>query len=275
MKIIESLLSIDPNYIAVGLILLFYSLEFILKKEFPFSYRTGHFLQNALFQILFLLGNIAFAYLIVFVITWFTNQKIGLLYLINIPYWLKVVLAVPLIDFTTYWFHRTAHKLPFVWRFHRVHHSDTSLDSSSYMRAHPIESFFWFGAGNIVACGVFGLDLMGLGLYFLVSTPIVILEHTNLRFPRWWDKTFGIILTTPNLHKIHHDQDQFYTDSNFADIFILWDKIFGTYKYKSPEQIQFGLKEFDEKKKQTFLYLLKSPFIKIERVHSQIAPEKK
>ncbi len=91
------------------------------------------------------------------------------------------------------------------------------------------------------------------------------MEHSNLRFPSWLDNTVGLVITTPNLHKIHHDQDQQYTDSNFADIFILWDRIFGTYSYKPAEQVKLGLAEFDEEKKQTFWYLIKSPFIKIER----------
>ena len=67
---------------------------------------------------------------------------------------------------------------------------------------------------------------------------------------------------------MHHEQYQYYTDSNFADIFILWDRIFGTFKYKPPSQITFGLKEFDEDRKQTFWYLLKSPFINMGRVSS-------
>jgi sterol desaturase/sphingolipid hydroxylase (fatty acid hydroxylase superfamily) len=68
---------------------------------------------------------------------------------------------------------------------------------------------------------------------------------------------------------VHHEQDQYYTDSNFADIFILWDRLFGTYKYKPVDQIKFGLKEFDEEKKQSFWYLIKSPFIKVKRITSE------
>jgi sterol desaturase/sphingolipid hydroxylase (fatty acid hydroxylase superfamily) len=83
------------------------------------------------------------------------------------------------------------------------------------------------------------------------------------------DKTFGMIFTTPNLHKVHHHREQYYTDSNFADIFILWDKLFGTYKYVPVKDIRYGLDEFDEPKKQTFWYLLISPFINIKRVQSQ------
>ena len=68
------------------------------------------------------------------------------------------------------------------------------------------------------------------------------------------------------MHKVHHDQDQHYTDSNFSDIFILWDRLFGTYKSKPIEEIKLGLKEFDEEKKQSFWYLMKSPFINVKRI---------
>jgi sterol desaturase/sphingolipid hydroxylase (fatty acid hydroxylase superfamily) len=173
-----------------------------------------------------------------------------------------------MIDMITYWFHRMSHKVPVLWRFHRIHHSDTTMDSTTYFRSHPVEILFWFGFSNILAAGIFGLDLLTLGLYFVVVTPFFILDHNNLRFPVLPDKTFGQVITTPNLHKIHHEQEQYFTDSNFADIFILWDRLFGTYKYKPVEEIKFGLKEFDENKKQTFWYLFISPVFDIKRKSS-------
>jgi sterol desaturase/sphingolipid hydroxylase (fatty acid hydroxylase superfamily) len=65
---------------------------------------------------------------------------------------------------------------------------------------------------------------------------------------------------------MHHSQDQHFTDSNYADIFVFWDKLFGTFTYAPVSEIKFGLKEFDDEKKQTLWYLLKSPFIHIPRV---------
>ena len=150
-------------------------------------------------------------------IEWLNKQEIGFFYFVHVPYWLKLLLALVMFDFTSYWFHRAAHKVPFIWRFHRVHHSDTTLDASSNFRGHPLESFLWFGVSNIVAAAVFGLNLVSLGLYFLLLTPFFIIEHANLRFPTWLDRTVGLVITTPNIHKIHHDQDQHYTDSNFSD----------------------------------------------------------
>lgn len=269
METMNKLLSIDLNYIFIGMMVLFYSLEQILSTQFKFNKRPQHLGHNVLFQVAFYVCNIFYATVTVFSIEWLNNHQVGLFYLVQVPVWLKLIAGVALFDMTSYWFHRVAHKVPLLWRFHRVHHSDTSMDASTFFRGHPIESLLWFGTSNIIAAGIFGLDLMTLGLYFLVATPFFFLEHSNLRFPKWVDKSFGLIFTTPNLHKIHHEQDQHYTDSNFSDIFILWDRIFGSFTHKPVEEIKFGLKEFDEDKKQTFWYLMKSPFISMGRVTSE------
>lgn len=265
MKELEYLLSIDINYIAIGLIAVFFTLEQILSTQFSFRNRGKHFWNSFLFQILFFLGNLFWAGVTVFSIEWLNQQEIGLFHLIELPLWASLILGILVLDLTTYWFHRIAHRVPVLWRFHRVHHSDTTLDSSSYFRSHPLEVLFWFGSTPILVAGIFGLDLFVIGFYYLVLTPFLVLEHSNLRFPAWMDRTLGIIFTTPNLHKIHHDQDQRFTDSNYADIFILWDRLFGTYRYKPADQVKLGLKEFDEEGKQTFWYLVRSPFIRIER----------
>jgi sterol desaturase/sphingolipid hydroxylase (fatty acid hydroxylase superfamily) len=268
METLNQLLSINPNYIIIGLMVTFYSLEQIFATQFEYRKRPQHLAHNVLFLAAFFVGNLLWATVTVFSIDWLNNHHIGLFYLINIPVWIKLVLGVALFDMVNYWFHRLAHKTPFLWRFHRVHHSDTSMDASTNFRSHPLELLLYFGTASIVAAGIFGLDLLALGLFFLVSTPFFFMEHSNLRCPTWVDKTFGLVFTTPNIHKVHHEQDQHFTDSNFSDIFIFWDRLFGTYKYKLPHEVKVGLKEFDEDRKQTFWYLMKSPFIRIDRVHS-------
>jgi sterol desaturase/sphingolipid hydroxylase (fatty acid hydroxylase superfamily) len=269
METLQKILAIDINYILIGMMVIFYSLEQLLTTQFKFKKRPHHLFHNILFQVVLYSANLLWATVTVFSIEWLNNHKIGLFYLLEMPLWLKLVVGVVVFDFVTYWFHRIAHITPVLWRFHRVHHSDTSMDASTNFRSHPVEIIFWFGTSSIVAAGIFGLDLLALGLYFLVITPFFFLEHSNLKFPIWIDKTVGLIFTTPNIHKVHHEKDQFYTDSNFADIFIIWDRMFGTFKYKPPDQIDFGLKEFEEDKKQTFWYLIRSPFISIGRVTSE------
>jgi sterol desaturase/sphingolipid hydroxylase (fatty acid hydroxylase superfamily) len=270
METLNKLVSIDLNYIIIGLIVVFFTLEQVVSTQFKYSKRSQHLFNNFLFFIAFFIGNIVWVTVLVFSIERLNKNEIGLFYLVELPLWLKLILGVAMIDLVTYWFHRMAHRVPLVWRFHRVHHSDTSMDSSTYFRGHPFELFFWFGTSNIIAAGLFGLNLMNLGLYFLVATPFFIIEHTNVRFPKWIDKTFGLVFTTPNLHKVHHEKDQHYTDSNYADILILWDRLFGTYKYKPAEELDIGLEEFKDDKKQTFWYLFISPFINIRRVRQEV-----
>jgi sterol desaturase/sphingolipid hydroxylase (fatty acid hydroxylase superfamily) len=267
MEKLKMLLDINGNYIIIGLLVIFYTMEQVLSTPFKFNNRPRHLFHNVLFQVVFVIANYFFAMLQVFSIEWFNNHHVGLLYLLQIPYWLKLLIGVALFDMTTYWFHRMAHKIPLLWRLHRVHHSDTTMDSTTFFRGHPLEILV-FGTSNIVAAAIFGLDLITLGLYFFIVIPLVFVEHTNLLFPRWIDSTLGWIFVTPNLHKVHHQQNRHYTDSNFADIFIIWDRLFGTYKYLPVKKIKYGLKEFDDNKKQTFLYQMKSPFINIKRITS-------
>ena len=274
MEKLQALLNIDSNYIIIGLLITLYTMEQILNRPFRFSKRPQHLLNNILFQIVFLIANYFFAIFQVFCIQWLNDNHIGLLQQVQLPFWAKLIIGVALFDMTTYWFHRSAHKVPLLWRLHRVHHSDTTMDSSTFFRGHPLEILV-FGNASIIAVALFGMDMLTFGLYLFIFIPFAFLEHTNLYFPAWVDKTLGLIFVTPNFHKVHHDQDQHYTDSNFADIFIFWDRLFGTFKRKPVKEIKYGLAEFDDAKKQSFLYLMKCPFINITRVSSEELHKKK
>jgi len=261
-------LGIDPNYIVIGLIVFFFSLEQITKSQFDFKKRINHLFQNVLFQIILVGLNIFFVTFQVFSIEWLNSNHIGLLYLIELPIWAKLFISVALYDLTAYWVHRGTHKIPLLWRFHRVHHSDTTMDSSTVFRFHPIELILVFGIGNIVTAALFGTDVFSMALYYFILYVFFFIEHANLKYPRWLNSTLGLIFVMPDHHRVHHQQDQFYTDSNYADILIIWDRLFGTFKLMPVEQMKYGLVEFEEDKKQTFLYLIKSPFINIKRITS-------
>jgi sterol desaturase/sphingolipid hydroxylase (fatty acid hydroxylase superfamily) len=263
-NIVKSINSIDANYLIIFLIALFYSLERLLGTPFKFDRRLDHFLNNFILMIAFYFANLAFAVVQVGIITWSSLNQVGLFYWIEIPLWLKVIVGVMCLDFTSYWFHRLAHTLPLFWRVHRVHHSDTTMDSSTFFRGHPLEVLI-FGTSSALACIALGIDLPILGVYFVVLLPFQVAQHANIQLPDWTDKVFGKVFITPNIHKAHHDQNQYYTDSNFADIFVFWDQLFGTYKCVSVKSLHYGLREFSANKKQTFWYLMISPFLKIDR----------
>lgn len=275
MEKIQKLVEIDPNYIIVVLLVILFTMEQLFNRPFRFNKRWQHLANNILFLLAFTFVNYFFAIFQVFCIQWLIDHKAGLLNYVAIPYWAKLIAGVALFDMTSYWFHRLAHKVPLLWRLHRVHHSDTSMDSSTFFRGHPVEIGV-FGTASIIAVALFGMDMLTFGLYIFIFTFFAFFEHANLNFPKWLDKTVGLIFVTPNFHKVHHEQDQYYTDSNFADIFIFWDRIFGTFKYKPVTEMKYGLVEFDSNKKQSFLYLMISPFINIKRVSSdELQKEKK
>lgn len=266
MEILNAILNLNPNYIIIGLLAVFFTLEQLSGSPFSFKQRGKHLFQNILFQIVLTILNIFFISIQVYCIEWLNTNEIGLLYFVELPFWIKLILSVILYDFTTYWIHRASHKIPVLWRLHRVHHSDTTMDSSTTFRFHPLELILIYQTGNILTAGLFGTDLTSMALYYFIIYIFFFLEHSNLNYPKWINNTIGLVFVMPDHHRVHHHQEQFYTDSNFADILIIWDRIFGTFKLIPVEQIKYGLKEFEAEKKQTFLYLMKSPFINIKKV---------
>lgn len=268
-EILNTILNINQNYLIIVLLVIFFTLEQVSTTPFRFKQRGKHLLENSLFQIVLTGLNIFFVAIQVYSIEWLNAQEIGLFYLVALPFWVKLVLGVVLYDFTTYWVHRASHKVPLLWRLHRVHHSDTTMDSSTTLRFHPLELVLIYQTGNIVTAGLFGTDVNSMVVYYFIIYIFLFLEHSNLRYPKWLNNTLGLVFVMPDHHRVHHQQEQFYTDSNFADIFIIWDRLFGTFKMMPVEQMKYGLVEFEGEKKQSFLYLMKSPFMQIKRVASE------
>ena len=146
-----------------------------------------------------------------------------------------------------------------------MHHSDTAMDASTAIRTFPTEPFY-FTLGELLISIIFGLDITSMNIFLLILLPVFFIQHTNIQYHNWVDKTLGWLIMMPNFHKVHHEQDQFYTDSNYGTLFILWDRLFGTFKTKPVNEIKYGLKEFEGNKKQSFTYLIKSPLINIYRI---------
>ena len=139
------------------------------------------------------------------------------------------------------------------------------MDASTALRGFPTD-IIYFTVGELAMVLIFGLDIMSLNLFLFLFLPVSFFHHSNLNYPAWIDTVFGWLFVTPNYHKVHHEQDQFYTDSNYGTLFIIWDKLFGTFKTKPVAEINYGLKEFEGNKKQSFLYLIRSPFLNIKQV---------
>lgn len=215
------------------------------------------------------LGNLAISFalnaglsiLVAFSLSEAQTHQFGLMRLFNLPPAVVLIAGIFLCDLNSYVAHRLYHRVPAFWRFHRVHHSDVELDASSALRMHPFEFVFQAAtqAGVLALLGVPGLSLV---LYTLVALPLFVINHANLKLPGWYHKTVGLLIVTPDWHRVHHSAHQPETDSNYADVFTLWDRLFFTHRSQDPGQIKVGLETEREPRDQTLWAQLRAPFNK-------------
>lgn len=175
--------------------------------------------------------------------------------------WIAIIAGMFFVDLNSYVFHRLYHAVPVFWRFHRVHHSDPELDATSGLRLHPFE-FLFQAATQLSILPLLGVSMTSFVLYFTFALPWFLLNHSNMKFPDWFEKYASLLLVTPNWHRIHHSAFQPETDSHYGDVFTVWDRLFGTAGKAEVEKIKFGLEDFREESAQSVTELLKMPFRK-------------
>jgi sterol desaturase/sphingolipid hydroxylase (fatty acid hydroxylase superfamily) len=187
----------------------------------------------------------------------------GLLNNIELPAVFSVGATVVLIDLLHYGEHRVLHAVPILWRVHRVHHVDRDLDYTTSFRFHPIEALIE-NTMYLGAVAVFGLPAAGVLAYGVIATAITLVTHSNIRLPLGLDPAIRWLLVSPDLHRIHHSDRRPETDSNFATVFPIWDRLFGTYRayaLDSHPTLQIGLREFREAKYLSVHWTFAMPFL--------------
>lgn len=223
--------------------------------------RTIHGLRNAALAVINgLLGVLILGLLIAGSIALASSQGFGLMRLVEWPFWIEAIIAMILFDIWMYWWHRINHEIPFLWRFHRVHHSDPRMDATTALRFHPGEIIL-STAARLIVLNLIGMELWQLALYELIATPIIIFHHSNIKLPRRIDDALRWLIVTPWMHWVHHSRIRPETNSNYSSLLSVWDRVFGSYKFRhDPEDIQFGLDEYpDEEEKQRLAAMLKTP----------------
>lgn len=230
---------------------------------FSFSWkRWKHAKTNLIFLSTTVVLNIILGFATVQACAWVTENNFGLLNWLQWPLWADIILALFLMDFFgQYAPHYAMHKIKFMWKFHMIHHSDTKVDVTTGTRHHPGE---WLFREFATVVGVFAIGLP-IGMYFLyrsVSAIFTHFNHANIRMPAWIDKPISWIFVSPNMHKVHHHYKRPYTDTNYANIFSLWDRLFGTFAYVDPRSLRYGLDVLDDQTDESLGYQLKLPFNK-------------
>ncbi len=153
------------------------------------------------------------------------------------------VLSFLILDLYMYFWHRSMHTIPLAWRFHRVHHTDRTMNVSTAYRFHPIE-ILSSSIPKLLLVWWLGISAEAISIYELVFTVIVALQHSNLALPTPIDRFLARTIVTPNYHRIHHSQVVAETNSNYASVLSCWDWIFQTRTNRSdPSDIQLGVSD--------------------------------
>lgn len=191
---------------------------------------------------------------------YFAQRGIGLLQAFGVSGAAAFIAALLALDGASYLAHRVMHQTPTLWRVHLVHHIDSSVDATSAFRQHPIEGVLRFSFIAITAWSL-GAPLAAIAVYRLLGSLNSVLEHSNIRLPRWVDRVLVWIWVTPDMHKVHHSREPSETDSNYANLFSFFDRLFGTFTPSSRGPlVRYGIHGFDAPKQHSIGAVLWLPF---------------
>jgi sterol desaturase/sphingolipid hydroxylase (fatty acid hydroxylase superfamily) len=193
------------------------------------------------------------------------DWQFGLNYAFQAPRWIEFAIAFFLLDYSIYIWHILLHKLPIMWRFHLVHHTDLDLDITTAFRFHfgeLIGSVFYRGA-VVVLIGATPLMVLVYEVVFEVATQF---HHSNTKLPFHMEKVLNKIIVTPRMHGIHHSMVKRETDSNYATIFSFWDRLHRTLRLNiRQDEIVTGVPAYSDERELTIGKLWKLPFTKIRQ----------
>ena len=193
---------------------------------------------------------------------WSAQKSFGLVHLIALPAWLEFIPTFLLMDLAFYYWHVANHRVPFLWRFHNVHHADPDLDVSTAFRFHFGEVAL-SSAFNLIQVSLIGPSAWAFAAYQLAFQSEVLFHHSNLRLPIGFERLLNKIIVTPRMHGIHHSQVQRENNSNFGTVFAWWDRVHRTLGLNIPQSaIKIGIPGYSLPQDNTAANALLMPFRK-------------
>lgn len=186
----------------------------------------------------------------------------GLLPALDAPTWANIAVSLLVLDLVIYWQHRLLHRIPLLWRMHRVHHADTAFDVTTGVRFHPLEIAFSMGIkiGTVV---LLGAHPAGVLIFEIVLSAGSLWTHTDIALPERVDRAVRRVWVTPSMHRIHHSTWRPETDSNYGFHLTIWDRLFRSYRAqpREPErEMKIGLDRWRDDRDQGLWALLVNPF---------------
>lgn len=210
---------------------------------FRFEYRKWpHALVNFFFTATTIVVNFALAFLLLRASEWAVGREFGLLFVLPaMPLLMSTVIGLLVLDLISAWLaHFVSHKTPPLWKLHLIHHSDTHVDTTTANRHHPGESIVRF-AFTALAVVLAGAPPWMVFLYQAMSVVLSQFNHANITILPALDRALSWFIVSPHMHKVHHHFVLPHTDSNYGNIFSVWDRLFGTFRTIDPSQLVYGI----------------------------------
>lgn len=198
-------------------------------------------LNTLLLRLLFPAAAVGFAMMC-------ATEGYGLFQYLNWPRWLEVSISFILLDLAIYTQHVIFHKVPWLWRLHKVHHADLDYDVTTGSRFHPVEIMLSLLI-KFAVIAILGAPVLAVILFELVLNAMAMFNHSNIRLPDTMDRILRQLVVTPDMHRVHHSRIYEEANRNFGFNFSVWDRLFQTYKaqpQKGHNGIEIGLNGYDD-----------------------------
>ena len=227
--------ALSTSVIAVAV----FALLFVLERFFPLRKTTqsllGRLFVNLAISILTFIAAAVFVQPAArWALRWSADSPLGLAHLIALPAPFEFALSFVLLDLGFYYWHVANHRVPFLWRFHNVHHIDPDLDVTTAFRFHFGEITLSTGF-SLLQVSLIGPSAWSFAVYQLIFQAEVLFHHSNLRLPIGAERLLNKVLVTPRMHGIHHSQVQRENNSNFGTVFPWWDRLHRTLGVNIPQ----------------------------------------
>ncbi|WP_116126595.1 sterol desaturase family protein [Lewinella sp. IMCC34183] len=257
----ETIPSSHRTLILVGGLTLFWLLESAVPLFTSEYGKWRHAGINFFFTLTTIVVNFLLAFILVKGSDWAVDHNFGVLQWLDLPLWAMAMAGLLLLDLLgAYLAHWTEHRVPLFWRFHLVHHTDQNVDTTTANRHHPGESVIRF-AFTTAAVVVLGAPIWLVFLYQSLSVILSQFNHANITVPSRLDRALRTVFVTPDMHRVHHHYVLPYTDSNYGNIFSVWDRLFGTYSELDNRELRYGVDtHMDERHHSSIRGMLGIPF---------------
>lgn len=178
------------------------------------------------------------------------------------PAWLEITLSIIVLDMLIYWQHVATHRIPLLWRLHKVHHSDRDIDVTTGVRFHPIEIVLSM-LYKMLCVVLIGPAVVAVLIFEVLLNASALFNHANIRLPQWVDRWLRLLVVTPDMHRVHHSANEVETDRNFGFALSIWDRLFGSYQSQPQAghiEMTIGLSEHQDEQPAGLWWALSLPF---------------